>query len=120
MALAVALNYTNRKKILVFKNGYHGGTITFSKDGQPTPTTIPHEWVSGTYNDIQKTKALLSKEIAAILVEPMQGVGGMIPATREFLQFLRDSATQTGASLIFDEIITSRLDFHGLQGYHGI
>jgi glutamate-1-semialdehyde 2,1-aminomutase len=120
MALAVALNYTNRKKILVFKGGYHGGSITFRKDGLPTPTTIPHEWVIGPYNDIQTTKLLLSKDIAAILVEPMQGAGGMIPATREFLQFLRDSATQTGAILIFDEIVTSRLHYNGLQGYHGI
>jgi glutamate-1-semialdehyde 2,1-aminomutase len=44
----------------------------------------------------------------------------MHPATKEFLEFLRMLANSLGAVLIFDEVVTSRLAFHGLQGYHGV
>lgn len=50
----------------------------------------------------------------------MQAAGGQITANREFLDFLRQAASATGAVLIFDEVVTSRLHFHGLQGHHGI
>jgi glutamate-1-semialdehyde 2,1-aminomutase len=103
---------------MVFENAYHGGFLTFGS--KPGMSTIPHDWVIAKYNDVESTKALLSEDLAAIIVEPMQGAGGCIPATASFLQFLRDSATQVGAVLIFDEIITSRLGYHGLQGYHDI
>lgn len=50
----------------------------------------------------------------------MQSAGGMIPATTEFLRYLRRTADQTGAVLIFDEIVTARLCFNGLQAHHGV
>lgn len=50
----------------------------------------------------------------------MLGAGGMVPGTREFLQLLREEATRVGAILIFDEVITSRLYYGGLQEVHGI
>jgi len=81
---------------------------------------LPHDYLVASYNDIQSTKALLSTELAAIVIEPMQAAGGMIPASREFLAFLREAATDIGAVLIFDEVVTSRLSFGGLQEYHGI
>ncbi|KAL2026890.1 hypothetical protein VTO58DRAFT_102871 [Aureobasidium pullulans] len=58
--------------------------------------------------------------LAAIILEPMLGAGGMIPATNEFLRFLRQAATDIGAVLIFDEIITSRLHIHGLQTHYDV
>jgi glutamate-1-semialdehyde 2,1-aminomutase len=103
---------------MVFENGYHGGFLTFGS--KPGPSTIPHQWVIAKYNDIESTQALLSNDLAAIIVEPLQGAGGCIPATKAFLQFLRESANDFNTVLIFDEIITSRLDYHGLQGHHGI
>lgn len=48
-------------------------------------------------------------DLAAIIVEPMTGSGGAIPADREFLLGLRDVATRNGAVLIFDEVMTSRM-----------
>ena len=72
------------------------------------------------YNDIGKTRKLITSDIAAIILEPMQGRSGMIPATTQFLKFLRQQATEIGAILIFDEVITSRLHINGLQGFHGI
>src|SRR5262249_55409530 len=58
--------------------------------------------------------------LAAILIEPMQGTTGCIPAERQFLAGLRNLADQTGALLIFDEVMTSRLAPGGLQEVHGI
>src|SRR5207253_2173819 len=58
--------------------------------------------------------------LAAILLEPMLGGSGCIPATREFLSDLRALASETGAVLIFDEVMTSRLAPGGLQEAHGI
>src|SRR5438876_1056162 len=58
--------------------------------------------------------------LAAILIEPMLGGSGCIPATREFLSDLRALASETGAVLIFDEVMTSRLAPGGLQEAHGI
>ncbi|KAF7555475.1 hypothetical protein G7Z17_g2157 [Cylindrodendrum hubeiense] len=115
MALALATHVTKKKKILAFENGYHGGFIQF--DSNPSPTTIPHDFVLGRFNDIEYTRSLLSDEIAAIIVEPMQGAGGVSVATKAFLQFLRDAATKHKALLIFDEVVTSRLHINGLQGY---
>lgn len=72
------------------------------------------------YNDITHVQSLMSTSIAAILVEPMQGAGSMIPASSSFLQHLRNTATTHNALLIFDEIITSQLHMHGLQGKYNI
>ncbi|RAH58873.1 aminotransferase class-III [Aspergillus piperis CBS 112811] len=116
-ALGVAVAFTGRKKILVFKNGYHGGTLTF---GANTALNLPHEFTIANYNDIPDTRAKLTSDIAAILVEPMQAAGGMIPADIPFLQFLRDEATRLQAVLIFDEVVTSRLCYGGLQERYGI
>lgn len=77
------------------------------------------EFVVATYNDIADTEAIVSKlppdSLAAIIVEPMQVSAGCIPATVEFLQYLRDLATEQKAVLIFDEVMTSRLHPNGLQ-----
>lgn len=63
---------------------------------------------------------MVDREVGAILVEPVQSAGGMIVATKEFLNFLRTLADSLGAVLIFDEVVTSRLAFNGLQGFYGI
>lgn len=77
---------------------------------------LPHQFIIGKFNSIDDTRPLINDQLAAILVEPMQGAGGMRPASREFLTFLRQSADKVGAVLIFDEVVTSRLHIHGLQG----
>jgi glutamate-1-semialdehyde 2,1-aminomutase len=116
MALAVATVFTKRRKILVFTGAYHGGVLSFPKDA--TPVTVPHDFIIAPYNDRAATMAALDKAgegLAAILIEPMQGSGGCIPADPGFLQMLRDEATRRGAVLIFDEVMTSRLAPGGLQ-----
>ena len=109
MALALALHHTGRSEILVFRGGYHGGVLAFG-GGEPSPVTVPHDWVMGDFDAVESTRALIREhELAAILVEPMQGSGGCLPASRAFLAMLREEATRTGALLIFDEVMTSRL-----------
>ncbi|MCJ1379670.1 hypothetical protein MMC17_002772 [Xylographa soralifera] len=117
-AIAAAIAWTGRKKILVFLHGYHGSTISFHSTANKM--NLPHEWSVGNYNDIDLTNALLEGlppgSLAAILVEPMLGSGGGIPGSDEFLLYLRSTATHLGALLIFDEVMTSRLSYRGL-GY---
>jgi glutamate-1-semialdehyde 2,1-aminomutase len=120
MAVSLARALTKRNKVLVFKGGYHGGVFYFR--GQ-SAVNAPFDFLMGDYNDIAGTRALVEPhraDLAAILLEPMLGGGGCIPAEREFLADLRGLASETGAVLIFDEVMTSRLAPGGLQEVHGI
>lgn len=133
VAAAVAWSGKGRKKVLVFGNGYHGATLSFrgaaatstgtgkgGEGGGKRDVNLPHEWVVAPYNDVEATKealaALPKDSLAAVLVEPMLGSGGGVPGSKVFLQFLRNYATENGALLIFDEVMTSRLGYRGL-GY---
>src|SRR5262245_46710455 len=121
MAVSSAVAITGRPKILVFEGGYHGGVFYFR--GHGSPLNAPFEYLLGRYNDIAAVETLIlpyRAELAAILVEPMQGTTGCIPAERDFLAALRSLADETGALLIFDEVMTSRLAPGGLQEVHGI
>jgi glutamate-1-semialdehyde 2,1-aminomutase len=121
MAVSAARAITGRPKVLVFKGGYHGGVFYFR--GHGSALNAPFEYLLGEYNDLTAVEALVQShrgELAAILVEPMQGTTGCIPADREFLGGLRALANDTGALLIFDEVMTSRLAPGGLQEAHGI
>jgi glutamate-1-semialdehyde 2,1-aminomutase len=121
MAVSAARAITGRPKILVFAGGYHGGVFYFR--GHGSPLNAPFEYLLGRYNDLAAVEALVRPhrgELAAILVEPMQGTTGCIPAERGFLAGLRVLADETGALLIFDEVMTSRLAPGGLQEALGI
>lgn len=121
MAVSLARAVTGRAKILVFKGGYHGGVFYFR--GKGSKVNAPFDFLLAEYNDIAGTRALAAPhrgDLAAILVEPMLGGSGCIPGSREFLADLRRLASETGAILIFDEVMTSRLAPGGLQEVHGI
>ncbi|BEP48661.1 MULTISPECIES: aspartate aminotransferase family protein [Variovorax] len=121
MALTAALHFTGRRKIVVFSGGYHGGVLGFG--AKPLPTTVPFDFLVLPYNDVQAASEQIEKhgsEIAAILVEPMQGASGCIPGRLDFLQALREGATKVGALLVFDEVMTSRLAPNGLANKLGI
>jgi len=117
MALVTANAVTARDKIMVFEGAYHGGTLSFPPSG--SPINVPFDFVIAPYNDISGTTAIFDKhgsDVSAILVELVQGAGGCIPATDEFVAILREQATRHGAVLIFDEVMTSRLGPTGRQG----
>ena len=121
MALS-ALRALDRKRprIMAFEHAYHGGVFYFSPGHDQL--NFPIDWLVGAYNDVEGTRALLrrhAQELAAVIVEPMQGGGGCIPGTPEFLKMLRQECTALGIVLVFDEVMTSRLSPSGLQGRLG-
>jgi len=121
MALAVATAHTGRRKVLVFDGAYHGGVLAFGGGG--SPVNVPHEFIVARYNDLDGAQALVrvhGTDLAAILVEPMLGAGGCIPAEPDFLHGLRALADECGALLILDEVMTSRLSSGGRQAQLGL
>jgi len=123
LALATATTFTGRASVLVFAGGYHGSVLSFGPDGRPLAIDVPHRWVVGTYNDVEGADELITRhagELAAILVEPMLGAGGCVPARPAFLELLRRRATEVGALLILDEVMTSRMSGGGLQQRLGL
>lgn len=116
MATGVALHHTGRSRIVVFDHGYHGGVLSFHHG--PSPLNVPHDWIVLGYNDrpgIASAFAEFGDQIACVLMEPMMGSGGCIPATPEFLADVRELCDRSGALLIFDEVMTSRLSVGGAQ-----
>lgn len=122
MALACATIATGRRTILAFEGGYHGSLLTFPVAG-PAAVNVPHRVVLAPYNDLAAAEAVArahASALAAIILEPMLGGGGCIPAELPFLRGLRRLADETGALLVFDEVMTSRLAPGGLQEATGV
>ena len=138
-AARLARGYTNRPYIVKFSGNYHGhadfflvqaGSGVFGLNSTSSSAGIPEEIVKHTiclpYNDVDTCREFLldlkNKEtIAAVIIEPIAGNMGCVPATHEFLTMLRETTTQIGAVLIFDEVISGfRVGLDGAQGYYGI
>jgi glutamate-1-semialdehyde 2,1-aminomutase len=110
-AITTARMYTGRQKILVFHGGYHGGVLFFSTGS--APWNAPYPFVVAPFNDLAAATVLIDDDVAAVLVEPMLGSGGCIPAEPRFLHGLFAAAREAGAVAIADEVMTSR---HGRSG----
>lgn len=98
-----------RFHIVTFEGAFHGRTLAaISAGGNPKYLEGFGPKLEGFHqvalNDLAATKAAITKETAALLVEPIQGEGGMRSATPEFLRALRQLADDNGLLLIFDEI----------------
>jgi acetylornithine/N-succinyldiaminopimelate aminotransferase len=98
-------------KIITFDHGFHGRTLaTMSASGKPGWDTLFAPQVDGfpkaDLNDLDSVRALIDAQTVAIMLEPIQGEAGVIPATAEFLQALRKLADEQGLLLIVDEVQT--------------
>ncbi len=98
-------------KIITFDHSFHGRTLaTMSASGKPGWDTIFAPQVDGFpkahLNDIESVRALVDDKTVAIMLEPVQGEAGVIPATAEFMQALRKLADEQGLLLIVDEVQT--------------
>jgi glutamate-1-semialdehyde 2,1-aminomutase len=111
LALSLACAVTGRSGVLRFTGAYHGGIVA------------PYDWTTATYNDADGATRLIeakAAELAAVIVEPLQGAGGVIPGDQEFLRALREATAAAGVLLVFDEVMTSRLSLGGMQRILGI
>ena len=111
-----------RDEIIAFNNSFHGRSLlnislgasdNHRKGFGPLPAGIRH----ATYNDLSSVKALITAKTAAIIIEPVQGEAGVVPAKQEFLLGVRDLCTQNGVLLIMDEVQSGVGRMGNLFGY---
>ena len=131
-AVRLARGYTGKKVVLKAEGGWHGFTsdllIGINKEFEESESmgllpdfsnyvkTIPFNDLEGTMDVIRSEESL-----AAVVIEPVIGSGGFIPADREYLSALKEEADSKEFLLIFDEIITGfRLGLGGAQDHYGV
>lgn len=132
-AVRLARAFTGKNTIIKMAGGWHGYSSALTV-GVSSPYNVPEsagllsdddKYVKlAEFNDIPKTKEVFDsagQDLAGVIIEPVVGAGGVIPAKKEYLEFLRQRCTELGAVLIFDEIITGfRLGLGGAQEYYNI
>ena len=135
-ALRLARGATGRSKIIKFAGCYHGhsdsmlvkagsGSLTGgAPDSAGVPAEIAGDTLTANYNDLSSVEALMKAnpgQVAAVIVEPVAANMGVVPPQPGFLQGLRRLCDESGALLIFDEVITGfRLAPGGAQEYFGV
>jgi glutamate-1-semialdehyde 2,1-aminomutase len=129
--------FTGRHKIAKAEGGYHGTHDAVSVSVKMSPALlgdaanpdsvastsgVPDAAVRDTvvlpYNDVENSRRIVeanAAELAAVIVEPMLGSAGMIPASPEYLTVLRDVTYQHGILLVFDEVVSLRIGTGGAQ-----
>ncbi|RMZ69157.1 glutamate-1-semialdehyde 21-aminomutase [Pyrenophora seminiperda CCB06] len=116
-AIQGARKFTGKRKIVVFSGGYHGGCYVFPSDKPAENCVDLDDWIIAEFNDVEDARRKIeeSSDVAAVLIEGMQGRGPCIIGTHEFLHQVQESARKVGAVFILDEVQTSRLAPGGLQ-----
>lgn len=135
-AIRAARGFTGRDKIVKFAGCYHGhhdsmlvssgsGALTLSTpDSKGVPASMAMDTLLADYNDIASVKRLLKAypdQIAAIIIEPIAGNMGVVPAQLDFLKALRRCCDEHSILLIFDEVISGfRVAYGGAASVYGI
>ncbi|BCW90732.1 Glutamate-1-semialdehyde 2,1-aminomutase [Alphaproteobacteria bacterium SO-S41] len=141
MAIKTARAFTGRDKIAKIEGAYHGGDDAVAVSVNPSPAlwgeadapaSVP---VSGTgrgaasdtivlpMNQVEAARAIIRRhasELAGVILDPVVKNLGYKPATKAFAQMLREECDAAGALLIFDEVYSFRLGYHGAQGELGV
>jgi glutamate-1-semialdehyde 2,1-aminomutase len=142
MAVKGARAATGRPKIAKFEGAYHGSYdyVEVSLESTPeqwgplaapasiaysraTPPAVLDDVVVLPFNYPEQAVARIEREarhLAAVVVDPVPNRIGLMPARREFLRALREVTTAHGIVLIFDEVISFRVGYHGAQGAFGV
>lgn len=140
-AIRAARAYTGRNGIIKMEGGYHGlydsveystkpeTSVKESKTHEPVPNTmgisgnVSKDTYIASFNcakDVERILENNANEIAAIIVEPVMGTAGTILPIKGYLEKLRQLATDYNVILIFDEVLTLRLDRGGAQELYGV
>lgn len=135
-AVRLARGYTGRDRVLKFRGNYHGhvdallveagsGVLTLGIPGSPgVPGAVTETTLSAPYNDIDAVRQLFAEygeTIAAVLVEPVSGNMNCVPALPAFLEGLREVCDESGALLVFDEVMSGfRAALGGAQAAYGV
>lgn len=141
MGLKAARGFTGRSMIAKCEGAYHGSYdfAEISQDPTPeqwgnadppalpyakaTPSGVMESVVVIPFNKTRESERILTKhagDLACVIVDPMPNRVGLIPVTNEYLTMLRKFTREHGVLLVFDEVITFRLGYHGAQGIYGI
>jgi glutamate-1-semialdehyde 2,1-aminomutase len=122
-AMRLARAYTGRAKIGRFEGSYHGTHDYTTTPAAGVPDSISDLVVDLPYNDLDGCREVLERvgqELAAVIVEPVLGASGVIPAHPRFLRFLREATSAYGSLLIFDEVQTLRLHRGGAEAIYDV
>lgn len=134
-ALRLARAFANKDDIIKFDGCYHGhsdsllvsagsGCATFGTPSSPgVPSDISKHTLVARYNDIDSVRACFekSKNVACVIIEPLAGNMGFVPADREFIHALRALCDEYQALLIIDEVMSGfRAGLNGALGIYGI
>ena len=135
-AIRLARGYTGRDKIVKFEGCYHGhsdsllvkacsGALTLGVPSSPgVPAALAEETLTLTHNDSDEVRKVFSEigdQIACIIVEPVAGNMNCIPPEEGFLETLREVCDESGAVLIFDEVMCGfRVGLQGAQGVYNV
>lgn len=141
-ALRAARAFTGKDLIIKMEGGYHGTYDDFEVSvhpdlalagpaDRPVPTLdtrgVPRNTIDNVfvtpYNDIAAAERLLDEcgaDVAAVILEPVMGAGGMIPVEASFLRALREMTESRGILLILDEVMAFRLESGGIQEHYGV
>jgi glutamate-1-semialdehyde 2,1-aminomutase len=142
LAVKVARAHTGRRKIMKMEGGYHGqypeletswmsqpdnwGSLAEPNSvpfGTGTPSALTENIVVAPINCTEVTQALIRKhanDLAAVIIDPFPAHMRFIRASAEYLAMLREETARLGIVLIFDEVFSFRLSYHGAQGHFGV
>jgi glutamate-1-semialdehyde 2,1-aminomutase len=116
MAIRAARRFTGRRRVARLEGGFHGTSEYV--------TGTPHlDLVDLPADDAPAAAAILQRgaeEIAALVVEPVQGSAGMIPLEAAFLRTMREATRRLGIVLVFDEVVSLRVAYGGAQEHFGM
>jgi len=121
LAVTLARHTTRRSKVMAFHGGYHGAFLYMGPAGEGL--RAPFDYVLCRFNDLEEVTARFAEhgaDIACVIVEPLMGSAGCIPAQPGFLAGLRELCDRHGSLLILDEVMTSRMAYGGAQERLGV
>jgi glutamate-1-semialdehyde 2,1-aminomutase len=116
MAVRAARRFTGRRRIAKLEGGYHGTSEDVVGSEHPDLVILPAD-------DAVAAVALLerqARELAAVLVEPVQGSAGMLALDLAYLRTLREATRRLGILLVFDEVVSVRVSYGGAEEHFGV